>query len=194
MAEPQPAPTDVPLLRGMFGSLQTAAQERQDTASVWSTLRQVAGSWSLQAQGLPQPYDPAVAEATGAAILNAQGIRGDTVSTFRGVAGNWLGAKQALAQLGENAQITSKEIFTPPWSQTAGSDVPSRYRIRTQWQLQSAAGDVFTRWKSDEITAPLSTVGAAIGQATAAGQGTAGHGVTLGTVAPVLLDYEVEQI
>jgi len=174
--------------------MQSAAAAHQDTTSIWQGLRQLTGEWTLKAQGATQPYDPGAVDAAGRAALSSQGIRGDTVSTFRGVAGQWLGAKQALAQLGENAQVTSKEIFQPPWAITNNPGVPSRYRIRTQWQIESAAGDVFTRWKSDEITAPLTTAGDALAQATAAGQGTAGHGVTLGSTAPVLLDYEIEQI
>ena len=194
MAAGEPLPTDVPLLRGLFGVLQTAVQQRLDTSSIWSSLRQATGNWQLQAHGAAQPYNPAVAEAAGAAVLNAAGIRGDTVSTFRGVAGSWLQAKQRLAQLGENAQITAGAIFTPPWARTADSAVPSRYRIRTQWQVQSAAGDVFTRWKQDELTGPLSTLADALAQAAPDPSTDSGRMLLSGVGPPQLIDMEIEQL
>lgn len=194
MAQGQPAPTDVPLLRGLFGVLQAGAAQRLDTASIWSDLRTAAGSWQFQAQGLPQPFDQAAVTAAGTAILSAQGIRGDTVSTFRGVAGQWLGAKQALAQLGENAQITSAAIFTPPWASTNTPAVPSRYRIRTQWQIQPAAGEVFTQWRTDEITGPLSTLQAAVGQAQANVDASTYLQALSSGGPPSLLDAEIEQV
>ena len=194
MAAGEPLPTDVPLLRGLFGVLQTGARQGLDTSTIWSNLRQAAGNWQLQSQGAPQPYNPTVAEAAGATALSAMGIRGDTVSTFRGVAGNWLRAKQELAQLGENSQVTAGSIFTPPWSKTSGSAVPSRYRIRTQWQTQSAAGDVFTRWKQDEITGPLSTLADALAQAAPDPATDSGRMLLSGIAPPQLVDMEIEQL
>ena len=194
MANGDIAPTDVPLLRGLFGVLQTGAAAGRDTSSIWQSLRQAAGSWQFQAQGVPQPYDPAAVEEAGRSILSARGIRGDTVSTFRGVAGSWLGAKQALATLGRDQQITAGHIFVPPWSTTASAATPSRYRIRTQWQITPAGGEAFTQWKADEVTGPLTTLNDALSQAEPTANTTSGQQILSGGEPPVLIDYELEQI
>lgn len=184
----------IPLLRGLFGVLQSGSAARLGTAEIWTSLRTAAGTWQARAQGLPQPYDPAQLEAAGREILRGAGVNAAAVSGMRGVAGQWRGAKERLHELEPFAQITSREIFVPPWSETANPAVPDRFRIRSQWQLESAAGDVFTRWKSDEITAPLTSVADALALATNTGPSAAGHGVTLSSTEPVLLDYEIEQI
>lgn len=194
MAEPQPAATDSPLLRGLFGVLQTGAQEHQSTADIWTSLRTAAGSWQFQAQGVAQPYDPAAVEAAGREILRAQGIDAAAVSTFRGVAGQWLGAKTSLANRDPAAQIVASDIFVAPWSTTAMSAAPSRYRIRTQWQVEPAAGDVFTKWKADEITGPITSLDDVLAQAAPDANTTSGQQILGGQTAPVLLDYEIEQI
>lgn len=194
MSEPFTEPGWISVLRGAFGSFQAAAQERLGTSSVWSAVRQNVGSWSFAAQGVPQPWSPAELEETGTRILSEAGVSGANVSTFRGIAGQWLGAKTRLHQLGMDQQIEADHIFAPPWGQTVGSGVPAQYRIRTQWQLESATGDIFTRWKSDMLTTPLTTLGDAIDQAQAAGVSSAGHGVSLAGTEPVLLDYEIEQV
>lgn len=194
MAPGEIAATDVPLLRGLFGVLQTGAAQHLDTATIWQNLRTAAGTWQFQAQGQPQPYDPAAVESAGRQILSAQGIRGDTVSTFRGVAGQWLAAQQHLAGIGSSAQITRQDIFTPPWSQTASDAVPSRYRIRTQWQITPAAGESFTTWKSDELTGPLTTLPDALSEAEPSANTQSGQQILSGGEPPVLTGYEIEQV
>jgi hypothetical protein len=194
VAGASPAPTDVPLLRGLFGVLQAGAQQRQSTAEIWQGLRQAAGTWQFQAQGVQQPYDPAAVEEAGRAILSAQGIRGDTVSTFRGVAGQWLGAKQQLAALGEGAQITASAIFVPPWATSASAAVPDRWRIRTQWQITPTIGESFSVWKSDELTGPLTTTADTLSEAEPAANTQSGQRILSGGEPPVLTDFEIEQI
>lgn len=187
-------PTDVPLLRGLFGVLQTGAQQHLDTTSIWQSLRQAAGTWQFQAQGQPQPYDPAAVEQAGRQILSAQGIRGDTVSTFRGVAGQWLAAKERLAGHDGSQQITGREVFQPPWATTTESSTPSRYRIRSQWQVEPTVGDAFNVWKSDELTGPLTNTDDILAQALPPDTGSPKVLTTLGDTPPTLVDYEVEQI
>lgn len=187
-------PTDVPLLRGLFGVLQTGAQQRLSTSDIWQNLRVAAGTWQFQAQGQAQPYDPAAVETAGRQILGAQGIRGDTVSTFRGVAGQWLAAKQRLAGIDGSQQITNREIFQPPWAITDNDAVPSRYRIRSQWQITPTTGESFTRWKADELTGPLTTLPDALSEAEPTANTESGQMILSGGEPPVLLDYEIEQI
>lgn len=194
MAEPPPAPTDVPLLRGLFGTLQSAAAQGLGTADIWQQLRVNAGTWQFQAQGVQQPYDPAAVEEAGRQILSAQGVNGATVSTFRGVAGSWLGAKQALGRLEPGQQITANAIFTPPWAQTDNDLTPSRYRIRTQWQFQNAAGVDVYQWRADELTGPLTSPEAATAQAAAPANTYPPQALLAGSEQPVLTDFEIEQI
>lgn len=178
----------------MFGALQTGAAERASTGDIWSSLRQTAGSWLYAAQGQPAPSDDRVLEEVGRQVLSTQGVDAASVSAFRGIAGSWLGAKQALHALDLGQQVTAGEIFRPPWSATANALTPSRYRIRTQWQYESAAGDILTGWKSDELTAPLTTKGDALTQALPTPNTQSGAAILSGGSEPILLDYEIEQI
>jgi hypothetical protein len=194
MAGEDVAPTDVPLLRGLFGTLQAGAAAGSQTADIWQDLRVNAGSWQFAAQGVAQPYDMTAVEEAGRQILSAQGINGATVSTFRGVAGQWLGAKQALANLDPGQQITAGAIFVPPWSQTAGDLTPSRYRIRTQWQFTNAAGVDVYQWRADELSGPLTTPADATVQAMVPANTYPPQALLAGSELPVLSDFEIEQI
>lgn len=194
MSEPPSDAAQSPLLRGLFGVLQQAASNRVGTAQVWSDLRTAAGTWQAQAQGLPQPYDPAQLQEAGRLILQRQGINAAAVSTFRGIAGDWRGSQERLRQLGPSEQITSGEIFTPPWSKTASDLTPSRYRVRTQWQFTDSAGNVQTAWRSDEVTGPLTTVPDALSDAEPNADTESGRMLLSGDEPPVMLAYELEQI
>lgn len=174
--------------------LQTGAAGHQDTADIWASLRSTAASWQFQAQGLPQPYDPAALQDAGREILRAQGINAATVSTFRGVAGQWLGAKTSLANRDPSEQILASDIFTAPWATTASAATPSRYRIRTLWQVEPAAGDIFTKWKADEIDGPLTTLDDILANAAPTPDTESGRQILGGKTAPVLLDYELELV
>lgn len=194
MAEDDSGAGGAPLLRGLFGVFQNASANHADTASIWSSLRTAAGTWQFQAQGQPQPYSPAEVEAAGRAILSAQGVNAATVSSFRGVAGQWRSAKERLETLESGEQITAPSIFVPPWAITADPAVPTRYRVRTQWQIEPAAGDVFTKWKADEITGPLTDVDALLGDAAPTPDTNSGRLILSGGAPPTLLDYSLEVI
>lgn len=194
MADSPPPATDNPLLRGLFGVVQSGAQQRLSTADIWSSLRTAAGTWQFQAQGVAQPYDPAALEAAGRDILRAQGVGIQGVNQFRGLAGQWLGSKQALHAQGDDEQITAGSVFTPPWSATADASVPSRYRIRTQWQYEDADGELATRWKADELSGPLTTISDALENAEPTDDTTSGAMILSGNEPPVMLDYEIEEI
>lgn len=194
MTDTPPDVTGNPLLRGLFGVLQAGAQEHLNTADIWSNLRANAASWQFQAQGLPQPYDPAALQSAGREILRAQGIDAAAVSSFRGVAGQWLQAKNSLASRDPGAQIRASDIFVPPWAQTAGSESPSRYRIRTQWQVQPAVGDVFTRWQSDELEGPLTSVDDVLAQTQATADGPKYRQLLADGGSQAISDYSLEMI
>lgn len=182
------------LLRGLFGAFQTGAQARAPTEDIWSNLRQDAGAWLFSVQGRPQPWDPAELTEAGTRILSSQGVNAADVSRFRGIAGSWLGAKQALHALGENDQITDNAIFTSPWARTATGNVPSRYRVSTQWQFQNAAGDIETGWRSDELTGPLTTLSDALSQAEPQANTESGRAMLASGEPPSLVDFQIEQL
>ncbi|HEY1716200.1 MAG TPA: hypothetical protein VGG07_25105 [Solirubrobacteraceae bacterium] len=183
-----------PLLRGMFGVFQPAAQAGLGTAAIWEDLRANAASWQFAAQGREQPYDPAELQEAGRAILSREGVTIQGVNIGRQLAGNWLGARQRLQALDEGAQITGSAIFSPPWATTANLNVPSRYRIRTQWQLTPANGESVSVWRSSELTTPLTTVTAALADTEPSADGAHGLEINPAGIPPELLDFEIEQI
>src|SRR5271165_5193005 len=116
------------LLSGLFGVLQQAATQHIDTAQVWSSLRQAAGTWAFQASG--QAGTPTVGELEreGARILSEQGVGIQQVNTYRALAGQWQRAAENAQSLEPQQQITASLIFVPTWAQTTASAVPSEYR------------------------------------------------------------------
>lgn len=194
MAEGGGDPADSPLARGLFGVFQAGAQARVGTAQIWSDLRTAAAAWQFQAQGKAQPYDPAELESAGRQILSAQGVGLQTVNTFRALSGSWLSAKQRLAGVDTTAQITAREIFRPPWATTVGESVPSRYRIRSRWQVTTTTGESFNVWKTDELTGALTSKGDALAQALPPKTGSPAVLTSMGDDPPVMIDSSIEQV
>jgi hypothetical protein len=187
-------PTGNPLLRMLFGNLQTAAVQGLDTASIWQSLRTSAGEYQFRLAGAEQPYDPAAVEEAGRQILSANGVNASTVSSFRGVAGEWNAARGRLAELEPDQQITSNAIFRPPWAVTDDPNVPDRYRIRTQWQFEASNGATFSQWQSNEIDGPLLGTADALTQAPAPANTYPPQLVLGDAPPPSLLGFEIEQI
>lgn len=194
MSGPGDWPGSNDLLSGLFGAFQAGAAGKLDTASVWQQLRITAGQIQYQASGSFEPITQAQLEANGAEILRQQGVGIQQVNTYRALAGQWLGAKQNLHASDEVSQVTSGEIFRPPWAQTADPAVPDRYRVRVNWQVTPAAGDVFTSWASYELTAPVTSIADALEQA---GQLVAKQPTSEmppGAAVTGVEDYEIEQV
>lgn len=194
MAAEPPQVGSNPLLRGLFGVFQQGARLRQDTASIWEGLRVNAGSWLAAAQGLPKPWDPAALSEAGRGILSAQGVNGATVSTFRGIAGQWLQAKRNLHALDPDAQITASAIFRAPWARTTSNLVPSRYRLRTAWQVETSPGEFETAWKTDEFDEPLTSTSDLLARAAVLPTIDSPDKIKQSLSPPTLSDYELEQI
>ena len=194
MAEPGSWQGRNPLLSGLFGSFQAGAAGRQDTASIWQSLRQAAGSWQLQATGQLQQATADEIETAGRQVLSAQGVNAANVSTYRGIAGSWLAAKTRLQGLDQDQQITAREIFVPPWSTTANSPAPDRYRIRAQWELTTPEGEVLNKWGSYELTTPLTNLTDVLAQAQAQAGTVPTSDWPAGAVVTGINDYELEQI
>ena len=183
-----------PLLSGLFGTFQESAQAGADTASVWTALRQAAGSWYYQSLGLTPPSVAAELEAQGASVLSAQGVSANSVSVYRGVAGNWAQAKANLAGLNPTDQIPGEAIFVPPWSKTANAAVPDRYRIRIQWQWSPEGETPTSQWASYELNGPLVNMANAVFQASQLAQGSQYWVAMTNASTPTITDFEIEQI
>lgn len=194
MAEPGAWQGRNPLLSGLFGTFQAGAAGRLNTADIWQSLRQAAGTWQLQASGQLEGATVDEIRAAGASVLSTQGVSAGSVSTYRGIAGQWLAAKQRLQGLDQNSQITAREIFTPPWSTTAQSGVDSRYRIRANWEITTPDGTVLNKWGSYELTTPLTNLSDVLAQAQAQAGTIPNSDWPAGGVVTGIDDYELEQI
>jgi hypothetical protein len=193
-----PGPGDWPgrnaLLSGLFGVFQAGAAARLDTASIWSSLRQAAGTWQLQATGTLAGATDEEIQSAGVDALSGQSVAATGVSTYRGIAGAWLSAKQNLHQLDQDAQITAREIFTPPWSITANTAVDPRYRVRAEWEITTPDGQVFNKWGSYELTTPLTNMTDVLAQAQAQAGTAPNSDWPVGALVTGVNDYELEQI
>jgi len=183
-----------PLLSGLFGAFQSAAGQRQDTASLWSTLRVNAATWEWQSQGLGELPSDQELEARGAQILHEQGVGIQQVNAYRALANQWRSAKQNLADAGESDQIMADQIFRPPWAQTTAGGVPDRYRVRVQWQVEPVEGDAFTTWGSYEIDSPLTSLSDILDQAGGLVGNKPTSDIPAGAQVTGATDFELEQI
>ncbi len=183
-----------PLLSGLFGTFQEGAAAGADTASIWSSLRQAAGSWWYGTNGLPLPASTSVLESTGASILSQQGVTIFNVNTYRQVAGSWAQAKANLMALNPADQITGEAIFTPPWATTTAAGVPDRYRIRVNWEWSPEGQATTSQWSTYELTGPISSVNNALAQAQSLAQGSPYWVQLTNAATPTAADYEIEQI
>lgn len=194
MAEPGGWPGASPLLSGLWGSLQQAAVNRLNTADTWAQLRLDAGSWAFQMSGQGEPPSDAELIKSGQQILAAQGVGIQQVNTYRALANQWRTAKENLAAMDPADQIRGQDIFVPPWAQTTSGAVPSRYRVRVQWEVQPTSGEAFTTWGSYETSSPLASLEDVLAQAGALVGKKPTSNVPLGAEVTGATGYELEQI
>jgi hypothetical protein len=183
-----------PLLSGLFGAFRSNAAEYASTSDIWTALRVNAATWQWQAQGGGELPSVDELEATGAQILSAQGVTIQGVNAYRAIAGQARSAHDALLALDRDRQLTAEHIFVPPWAKTTDSSVPSRYRIRVQWQVTPAAGDIFTKWSTYEVSTPLTTVNAILDEAGQLAKTVPTSDQIAAAVNLEANDYELEQI
>lgn len=194
MAESGGWPNASPLLSGLFGSLQQAAVNHLSTADTWAQLRLDTGSWAQQMSGTGEDLSDAELIAKGQQILSAQGVGIQQVNTYRALANQWRSAKENLLAMDPADQIRGQSIFVPPWAQTTSSAVPSRYRVRVQWEVEPTVGDSFTTWGSYEVSSPLTSLEDLLDQAGALVGKKPTSNVPLGATVTRAADYELEQI
>jgi hypothetical protein len=187
-------PNASPILSGLFGSLQQAAQNHLPTSDLWSTLRIQAATWQHQTTGQGDLPADDVLEQQGRSILASQGVGIQQVNTYRAVANQWLSARSALAAASPTDQIRADQIFTPPWAQTTSDAVPSRYRVRVNWEITPNGGDPFNKWGAYETSNPLTTIQDVLDQASALVGKKPTSDVPLGAQVSGISDYELEQI
>lgn len=185
---------DNPLARGLFGSFQKSLSSRLDTAGTWELLRRDAGTWAWQTQGRGDLPDLSTLETLGAGVLKAQGLGFTEVNQFRALANQWRTAKGNLAALGPDAQIRAEHIFSPPWAKTTGSETPSRYHVRVQWQVNPLEGDPFTIRGTYETGDPLTSVADLLDQARRLAGKKPSSDLPPGATITGAVDYELEQI
>lgn len=183
-----------PLLSGLFGAFQSGAAQRLSTSDIWSSLRQAAGTWQLQATGQLENATVDDIQAAGVNVLSASGVNAAGVSTYRGIAGAWLAAKNRLQGLDMDQQISAREIFVPPWATTTQAGVPDRYRIRANWEITTPDGTVLNQWGSYELTTPLTNLNDVLAQAQAQAGTIPNSDWPVGGVVTGIDDYELEQI
>jgi hypothetical protein len=185
---------DRPLLSGLFGVFQSASGGFQSTASIWSALRQSAATWQFQAGGGGDLPPTEELESIGAQILKDQGISIQQVNTYRAMAGSWRSAKANLQAADSDQQITGSMIFQPPWATTTDTSVPSRYRLRVQWQFQTEAGESGTSWGTYEMGSPLTSVADALDQASQMMGKKPTSDIPVGATVSQANDYSLEQV
>lgn len=187
-------PNNSPLLSGLFGVLQSTSAAFTDTAGTWSALRQAAGAWQWQSQGLGPLPDGDVLESNGQEILRSQGVGIQQVNTYRAIANSWRSAKANLHAQDLDEQIRATSIFQPPWAQTAATGVPSRYRARIEWEVTPQDGDPFFTWGTYELDSPITTMNDVLAQANGLVARKPTSNMPLGAQVTDVNDYEIEQI
>lgn len=183
-----------PLLSGLFGSLQQAAQAHQTTQDLWTNLRVQAATWQWQSTGQGELPSQAVLEEQGRSILSEQGVGIQQVNTYRALANQWANAKANLGAANPADQIRGGSIFVPPWAQTTGDAVPSRYRVRVQWEVTPEGGDPFNTWGTYETGDPLTSLQDVLDRAGSLVGKKPTSNVPLGAQVSGVSDYELEQI
>lgn len=182
------------LASGLFGTFQKAAAEGADTTTVWEKLREAAGSWLWSTAGRGGEPTPSELQDIGAGVLSSRGIGGATVSTYRGIAGSWLAAKEHLAGREPQEQVEGRDIWQPPWAKTTSSSVPSEYRARAEWRITPSEGESYTKWSTYELQNPLTSRGDVEDEIHAQQQSDPYLALLSGGAPPTIESLEIEQI
>lgn len=182
------------VLRGLFGSLVSAAEQNLSTADVWSNLRSAANDWArgvLSVTAGSNVTEQQIAET-------AQGLIGHVtildVNRYRALAGQAVRAKQALQAFGPNDQIDARGIFVAPWNTTADNPaVPTRYRLRVQRSItvHGFTDIVREEWASYDLGISVTSVSDALARANSAFN-TADYNRTADI--NEILDYSLEAV
>jgi hypothetical protein len=156
------------ILRGLFGSLTSAASEGLGAQNMWNALRTGAYNWASSVLNVTSPTPPTVEEITNAANGLISSVTVTDMNRYASLAGQYLRAKNELAALGPNDQIPGTAIFSPPWANTADNPaVPTRFRIRVLRDITVHGFTAINRqeWATYELGGTLTTLNDAINAA-----------------------------
>lgn len=137
---------------------------------------------------------PTELEQLGTGILRQQGIGAIEVNRARAAAGQWRAAHESLLSADPGAQITGRQIFTPPWSTTSQAGVASRFRLRVQWEVQAASGESTQVWGTYDLATPLTSLTDVLSQAGALVGKKPTSDIGQGAVVTGANDYTIEQV
>lgn len=183
-----------PLLSALFGGFQQQATNHANTQDAWTQQRIAAATWEAQSTGQGELPDNATLEARGSQLLSEQGVNAINFGQYRGIANQWRTAKDALLAGDPRDQIRANSIFTPPWAQTTSDAVPSRYRVRVEWEVTPSSGDPFSTWGTYETGDPLTSIQDVLDRAGSVAGKKPTSNVPLGAQISGVSDYELEQI
>lgn len=153
------------ILRGLFGSLVSSAEEGEGTAAVWSKLRTAAANWATSQLQAMLGEGPSTEAVSAYVSRMMSGISASMVSTYRGLAGQYVAAKSNLAQRDPESQIFGDAIWRAPWRSTGpGTGQEERFRIRVNWDIQYAGftSVQHSEWNTYDLDGPLTSVADAL--------------------------------
>lgn len=156
------------VLRGLFGSLTSAAENGIGAQNMWQALRSGAYNWASSVLSVTSPEPPTPEEITNAANGLIQHVTVTDMNRYASLAGKYVATKNNLAALNPNDQIPGEAIFNPPWANTADNPaIPTRYRIRVLRDITVHGFTAIERqeWSTYELGGTLTSIGDALTQA-----------------------------
>lgn len=164
------------------------------TSEVWDALR---GSAEDQAASeLQRTYGNQIPGAELQQRTNEllAGVGGQQVNTMRGLAGEWLAARENLHASDPGSQLFSNAIFRPPWAVTPNvPGVNEQYRMRVQvsYTLEGEPGTRQSTWGVYDLTTPPTSRADLLQQVLFASQSSAER-YRLGLPADPISDMDIE--
>lgn len=149
------------VLRGLFGSLVSAASDGLGAQNMWNALKSGAYDWAQSVLNVTSPTPPTEEEIQDAANGLISHVTVTDMNRYASLAGQSIRAQNVLASLQPGEQITGNAIFSPPWAQTADNPaVPTRYRIRVLRDITVHGFTAINRqeWSTYELGGTLTTV------------------------------------
>lgn len=181
-------------LTSLWGTFQQAAQAGADTSTLWSQLRQAAGTLPFGQQPRDASGRFISREAYGAQVLQSKGVGIAQVNAMRGQAGKWLSARNRLASRPGDQQITADSIFSPAWRTSGlGPANPPQYRLRILRGIgvSGQEGTQYTSWSTYDLGSNVGSLDQLIARAN---QAYGRQRYSSGTFINEVLDYEIEVI
>lgn len=156
------------VLRGLFGSLTSAASDGLGAQNMWQALRSGAYNWASSVLNVTLPQPPTEQDIIDAANGLIGHVTVTDMNRYAQLAGQQVRAQSILESLDPNEEITGNAIFQPPWATTANNPaVPTRYRIRILRDITVHGFTAINRqeWATYELGGTLTTVASALNKA-----------------------------